>query len=140
MPYSTYCPRITSLETDNVFFLIKNTDIYPVLTSLASLCEEKVLHDVTLFCSDGKMKSSGSLFPLEYSPRERLLESREEDVLVITLPDFSQFEIKQFLETMFSRNVISNKVIENKYYNRQLCLIANICLAILKKERCKRKE
>ena len=45
-------------RTDDGFLTIKNTDLSPVLTSLASLCEETVLHDVTLVCNDGKKKSS----------------------------------------------------------------------------------
>ena len=78
----------TQNERDNGFFLIRNNDMAQVLNSFSNFCQDPVLHDVTLVCSDGKMQSSRAVLALAYSPWERMLKNREEDVVVIIMPDF----------------------------------------------------
>ena len=109
----------THHKTDNGFFLIRNNDMVPLLNSFSSLCQERVLHDVTLACSDGKMKCSRAVLALAYSPLEEMLKNREEEVLVLIMPDFSQVEIKQVLETMLLGNTVSTNVEANKDYSEE---------------------
>ena len=106
----------THHKTDNGFFFIRNNDMAPLLNSFSNLCQETVLHDVTLACSDGNMKSSRAVLALAYSPLEEVLKNREEEVLVLIMPDFSQADIRQLLETMLLRNMISTNVDANKDY------------------------
>ena len=109
----------THHKTDNGFFLIRNNDMAPLLNSFSSLCQERVLHDVTLACSDGKMQSSRAVLALAYSPLEEVLKNREEDILVLIMPDFSQVEIRQLLETMLLGNTVSTNVEANKDYSQE---------------------
>ena len=89
-------------EENSSYYIIKNNDLAPVLNSFTSLCQETVLHDVTLACGDGKMETSRALLALAFPPLEEVLKTREEDVLLLIMPDFIQTEIKQLLKILLS--------------------------------------
>ena len=94
--------------SDSNYYLIKNTDLAPVLNSFPQLFEDTVLHDVTLACGDGKMKSSRALVALAFPLLEEVLKNREEEVLVLVMPEFSQAEIRQLLEALLMQNQVTN--------------------------------
>ena len=83
----------------------------PVMSSFASLCNDTVLHDVTLACNDGQMQSSRALLALAYSPLMEVLKNREEETLVLIMPDFSQAEIRTLLD-----NLLINKLVDTDIY------------------------
>ena len=89
------------------YYLIKNTDLAPVLNSFPQLFEETVLHDVTLACGDGKINSSRALLALAFPLLEEVLKNREEEVLVLVMPDFTQAEIRQLLEALLLQNLVT---------------------------------
>ena len=92
-------------EENSSYYIIKNNDLAPVLNSLTRLCQETVLHDVTLACGDGKMETSRALLALAFPPLEEVLRTREEEVLLLIMPDFIQTEIRQLLEILISYNL-----------------------------------
>ena len=94
--------------SDSNFYLIKNTNLGPVLNSFTQLFEEAVLHDVTLACVDGNMQSSKAIIALAFPLLETVLQNREDEFLVLIMPDFSQAEIRQFLEALLLQNLAIN--------------------------------
>ena len=101
------------------YYLIKNNDIAPVLNCLESLCQETVLHDVTLACGDGKMESSRALIALAFPTLQEMLKNREEVFLVLIMPDFILEEITKTLQNLLSINSGNAgknlELMENKY-------------------------
>ena len=90
------------------YYLIKNNNISPVLNSFQSLCNETVIHDVTLACEDGKMESSRALLALAFPPLQDMLKNREEDFLVLIMPDCIKDEIAQVLTKLMSNTLDNN--------------------------------
>ena len=98
------------INGDSNYNFIKNIDLALILNSLTSLCQETVLHDVTLVCGDGTMKSSRALLALAFPPLMEVLKNREEEVLVLIMPDFTQVEIKDLLRKLLSYNLVDTRV------------------------------
>ena len=107
------------LNMDNDVFLIKSTDLMPVMSSFASLCNETMFHDVTLACSDGKIQCSRVLLALAYSPLAEVLKNREEETLVLIMPDFGHAEIGKLLKTLVENNLMSIDKDENTYDSKK---------------------
>ena len=89
---------------------IKNIDFAVILNSLTSLCQEPVLHDVILVCGDGTIQSSRALLALAFPPLMKVLKNREEEVLVLIMPDFTQVEIEDLLRKLLSYNLVDTRV------------------------------
>ena len=104
---------------DNDLFLIKRTELMPVMSGLASLCNETVFHDVTLVCSDGKMQCSRVLLALAYSSLVEVLKNREEETPVLIMPEFGQTEIRKLLKTFVDNNLMYIDKDKNKNYSKK---------------------
>ena len=74
---------------------------------MSSLFNDTVFHDVTLACNDGRMKSARALLALAYSPLMEVLKNREDETLVLIMPDFSQSEIRKLFDILLVNKIVA---------------------------------
>ena len=127
-------------QSDSTFYLIKNTNLAPVLNSFTQLFEETVLHDVTLACGDGNIQNSRALLALAFPLLEKVLQNREDEFLVLVMPDFSQAEIRYHLEALLMQNLATNElnpklIINHPLKNDEKSLAFDILSIEIKPER-----